>query len=166
MNGQPLTPVHGFPVRLLVPGIYGMKNVKWIKRVEAIDFDFKGYWQRRGWDDRAEYRTMSRIDVPDSGVKGATTIAGVAFAGDRGISRVEVSTDGGRTWENAVIDSPLGPNTWVLWQKRWLPVSAGKHRVLVRATDGPGVVQTSQYAPPEPSGSTGYHARTINVESV
>src|ERR1044071_697908 len=94
MNGEPLTPTHGFPVRLLVPGIYGMKNVKWITRIEAIDRDLKGYWQRRGWDDRAEYKTMSRIDAPDTTVTGETTIAGIAFAGDRGISKIELSTDG------------------------------------------------------------------------
>jgi hypothetical protein len=99
MNGEPLTPEHGFPVRLLVPGIYGMKDVKWITRIEAVDTDIKGYWQRRGWDDRAEYKTMSRIDAPDSRVNGETTIAGMAFAGDRGVSKIEVSTDGGASWE-------------------------------------------------------------------
>ena len=161
MNGAPLTPAHGFPVRLLVPGIYGMKNVKWLTRIEAIDYDFKGYWQRRGWDDRAEYKTMSRIDAPDSTVRGETTIAGIAFAGDRGVSKVEVSTDGGKTWERAEIKEPLSPYTWVLWHKQWTPPGQGKHRVLVRATDGRGETQTSSYAPPAPSGSSGYHSETI-----
>lgn len=162
MNGEPLTPTHGFPVRLIVPGIYGMKNVKWITRIEAIDRDLKGYWQRRGWDDRAEYKTMSRIDAPDSTVGGEATIAGIAFAGDRGIIKVEVSTDGGRTWEQAEIKSPLSPYTWSLWQRRWTPPQAGKHKIIVRATDGRGVTQTSQYAPPAPDGSSGYHSKTIN----
>ena len=164
MNGEPLTPEHGFPVRLLVPGIYGMKNVKWITRVEPIAFDLKGYWQRRGWDDRAEYKTLSRIDAPDSGIKGETTIAGVAFAGDRGISRVEVSTDGGATWEQADIKPPLSPLTWVLWWKRWGPDRPGKHRFVVRATDGRNQTQTSQYAPPDPSGSSGYHSVIISSD--
>jgi DMSO/TMAO reductase YedYZ molybdopterin-dependent catalytic subunit len=164
MNGEPLTPEHGFPLRLLAPGIYGMKNVKWITRIEAIDFDFKGYWQRRGWDDRAEYKTMSRIDAPDTAVRGEAAIAGIAFAGDRGISKVEVSIDGGANWELAEIKPPLFPISWVLWHKRWTPAQPGKHRVLVRATDGRGQIQTSQFATPAPSGSSGYHSVTVTSE--
>jgi len=161
MNGEALTPAHGYPLRLLVPGIYGMKNVKWITRLEAIDYDLKGFWQRRGWDDRAEYKTMSRIDAPSAAVKSEATIAGIAFAGDRGISKIEVSTDGGVTWEQAEIKAALSPFTWVLWNKRWTPQQTGKHRLIVRATDGRGNLQTPQYAPPAPSGSTGYDAKTI-----
>jgi Oxidoreductase molybdopterin binding domain/Mo-co oxidoreductase dimerisation domain len=164
MNGEPLTPEHGFPVRLLVPGIYGMKNVKWITRIEAVDIDLKGYWQRRGWDDRAEYKTMSRIDAPNSSVEGEAVIAGIAFAGDRGISKVEVSTDGGASWEQAVVKPALSTISWVLWQHRWRPAQPGKHRLLVRATDGRGQTQTSQYAPPAPSGSSGYHS--VGVRSL
>ncbi len=161
MNGEPLTPEHGFPVRLLVPGIYGMKNVKWINRIEAVDFDLKGYWQRRGWDDRAEYKTMSRIDAPDGSVEGEAVIAGIAFAGDRGISKVEVSTDGGARWEQAEIKPALSPISWVLWQRLWRPAQPGKHTIVVRATDGGGQTQTSQYAPPDPSGSSGYHSAVV-----
>jgi DMSO/TMAO reductase YedYZ molybdopterin-dependent catalytic subunit len=164
MNGEPLTPTHGFPVRLIVPGIYGMKNVKWITRIEAIERDLKGYWQRRGWDDRAEYKTMSRIDAPDSTVTGEATIAGIAFAGDRGISKIEVSTDGGKTWEQAAIKSPLSAYTWSLWHRQWTAPQSGKHKILVRATDGRGVTQTSQYAPPAPDGSSGYHSKTITLK--
>jgi DMSO/TMAO reductase YedYZ molybdopterin-dependent catalytic subunit len=164
MNGEPLTPEHGFPVRLLVPGIYGMKNIKWITRIEAVDFDFKGYWQRRGWDDRAEYKTMSRIDAPEGAVKGETSIAGIAFAGDRGVTRVEVSTDGGATWEQAELKPALSPIAWVLWHRRWRPAQPGRNRLLVRATDGRGQTQTSQYAPPVPSGSSGYHDLTVRSE--
>ncbi|MEW6207317.1 MAG: molybdopterin-dependent oxidoreductase [Acidobacteriota bacterium] len=163
MNGERLTSSHGFPLRLIVPGIYGMKNVKWIKRIEAVDFDFKGYWQRRGWDDRAEYQTMSRIDAPTGDAKGEAVIAGIAFAGDRRVSKVEVSTDGGRTWEEAEIKAPMSPYTWSLWQKRWTP-SAGKHTVVVRATDGRGVTQTSQRSRPDPAGSTGHHRVTVEAE--
>jgi DMSO/TMAO reductase YedYZ molybdopterin-dependent catalytic subunit len=164
MNGEPLTPEHGFPVRLLVPGIYGMKNVKWITRLEAVDVDVKGYWQRRGWDDRAEYKTMSRIDAPDETVSGETAIAGIAFGGDRGISKVEVSTDGGANWEPAELKAALSPISWTLWQRLWRPAQPGKHRILVRATDGGGQTQTSQYAPPAPSGSSGYHGVTLRSE--
>lgn len=161
MNGEPLMPAHGYPLRLLVPGIYGMKNVKWITRLEAIDYDLKGFWQRRGWDDRAEYKTMSRIDAPSAAVTNQASIAGIAFAGDRGISKIEISTDGGATWQQAEIKAPLSPFTWVLWNKPWAPPQAGKHRLVVRATDGRGNLQTPQIAPPAPSGSTGYDARII-----
>lgn len=164
MNGARLDAAHGFPLRLIVPGIFGMKNVKWITRVEAVDFDFKGYWQARGWDDRAEYKTMSRIDAPAETVRGRATIAGIAFAGDRGVSKVEVSTDGGKTWTGAEIKPPLSPYTWVLWHKEWEPDRPAEHRLVARATDGPGMLQTSQKAPPIPSGSSGYHARIAESE--
>ncbi len=164
MNGEPLTKEHGFPLRLIVPGIYGMKNVKWIKKIEAVSYDFKGYWQRRGWDDRAEYKTMSRIDAPAAGVQGATTIAGIAFAGDRGISKVEVSTDGGKTWEAAMVKDALSPYSWALWQRAWQPTRAGKQVIIVRATDGRGVTQTAQSEPVAPSGASGHHRKSVEVE--
>lgn len=164
MNGEPLTGPHGFPVRLLVPGIFGMKNVKWITGIEAINYDFKGYWQRRGWDDKAEYKTMSRIDVPDSTVNGSTTIAGIAFAGDREINKVEVSADGGRTWEQAQIKPALSKYSWVLWHKIWQPSQAGQYTLKVRATDGRGDTQSSQNAPPDPSGASGYHSIKVTKE--
>lgn len=161
MNGEPLNTTHGFPLRLVVPGIFGMKNVKWITRIEVVDYDFKGYWQKRGWDDQAEYKTMSRIDVPASTVRNEVTICGIAFAGDRGINKVEVSTDGGKTWEPAEIKPALSRFSWVLWRKDWTPNFSGKHTFLVRATDGRGAVQTGSAAPPIPSGASGYHGRTI-----
>lgn len=164
MNGEPLTSPHGFPVRLLVPGIFGMKNVKWITKIEAVNYDFKGYWQKRGWNDKAEYKTWSRIDAPDSSIKGSTTIAGVAFAGDREISKVEVSMDGGKTWEVAEIKPALSKYSWVLWHKQWSPAQAGKYSLKVRATDGRGDTQVNQYAPPDPSGATGFHSVTIVSE--
>jgi DMSO/TMAO reductase YedYZ molybdopterin-dependent catalytic subunit len=164
MNGAPLTPTHGFPVRLLVPGIYGMKNVKWITQIELVDYDYKGYWQERGWDDRAEYKTMSRIDIPEtSASRAGTTVAGIAFAGDRGISRVEVSTNGGVTWEPAQLRAPLSPYSWVLWQHPWTPHQAATVELLVRATDGRGETQTAKRAEPIPDGASGYHQRTIHV---
>lgn len=161
MNGAPLTEAHGYPLRLIVPGIYGMKNVKWIKRIEPINFDLKGYWQARGWDDRAEYKTMSRIDLPDRDAEGATTIAGLAFAGDRGISGVEVSTDGGKTWMPAEIKPALSQYSWVLWHKEWTPEREGDFSIVVRATDGGGVTQTERRSPVAPDGASGRH--TIKV---
>jgi len=164
MNGAPLNSTHGAPLRLIAPGIFGMKNVKWITSVEVVATDYKGYWQRRGWDDRAPYQTMSRIDVARaSGAGRPATIAGIAFAGDRGIARVEVSTDGGRTWTDAQLRPPLSPNAWVLWLYEWTPTAVGSYAVVVRATDGKGDVQTEKRAGPVPSGSTGWHSRTLDV---
>src|SRR3984885_7333013 len=163
MNGALLEMTHGFPLRLIVPGIYGMKNVKWITGVELVNHDYKGYWQARGWDNRAEYKTMSRIDTPAKSIGEKTTVAGVAFAGDRGISKVEVSTDGGKTWEAADLKSPLSSYTWVLWHKDWMPESNGPKVLVVRATDGRGATQTPEHAPPIPDGASGYDVRRINV---
>jgi hypothetical protein len=105
---------------------------------------------------------MSRIDAPDSQVKAETITAGIAFAGDRGISRVEVSADGGQTWEPAEIKASLSPYSWVLWHRQWTPSRSGKHKLLVRATDGRNQTQTSQYAPPAPSGSSGYDSKVVS----
>lgn len=166
LNSAPLPGKNGAPLRAVVPGIFGMKNVKWITSIELVAIDYKGYWQRRGWDDRAEYQTMSRIDVARATTAGQpATIAGIAFAGDRGVARVEVSTDGGATWSDAEIRPPLSPFTWVLWQFPWAPPRAGVYSVVVRATDGRGEVQTKRQAPPVPSGATGWHSVSLEVES-
>ena len=119
MNGEPLTKAHGYPARLLIPGIYGMKNVKWINRIELVDYDFKGYWMERGWSDVATYQTSTRIDTPQSRAQikaGQVSLAGVTFAGGvRGIERVEVSLDNGASWEPAVLKPALSQNAWNLW---------------------------------------------------
>ena len=166
-NRRPLTQEHGFPCRLRVPPIYGMKNVKWIRSIEAVAVDHRGYWQRRGWSDEALVRTQSRIDV--AGQDGAarvgrpTWIAGVAWAGDRGISRVEVSTDGGTTWREAVLRAPIGPLSWRQWALAWTPERSGTAEVVCRATDGQGRVQTAVTAPPHPAGATGLHRVGVEV---
>ena len=165
-NRRPLTREHGFPCRLRVPPIYGMKNVKWITSIEAVGSDYSGYWQRRGWSDEAVVRTQSRIDV--AGAEGAavgtpTWIAGVAWAGARGISKVEVSVDGGASWAEARLREPIGPLSWRHWTYRWTPRGAGSAEISCRATDGQGVVQTERSAPPHPAGATGYHRVTVQV---
>lgn len=167
MNGEPLAPDHGYPARLIVPGIYGMKNVKWVERIEVVDEDFKGYWQTRGWSDPAPYQIWGRIDLPGSGDEipvGPTQAAGVASAGDRGVGRVEVSLDDGETWADAILEALLNPPfTWV----RWLfPFDAepGEHKMLIRVTDGTGEVAPQQRNPPLPAGATGWPSRTVRVE--
>jgi DMSO/TMAO reductase YedYZ molybdopterin-dependent catalytic subunit len=159
MNGRVLPRAHGFPARLLVPGYYGMKQPKWLGRIEVVERPYRGFWEQRGWIKEAVVRTMSRIDVPQRGASsaGRITVAGVAFAGDRGISRVEVSTDGGRTFRDARLKSPLSDFTWRLWRFQFAPGGPGPLRIMVRATDGTGATQTSAVTPPEYSGATGWH---------
>jgi len=164
MNGASLVSKHGYPVRLLVPNIYGMKNCKWLTEVEVADYDFKGYWESQGWDDVAIYQTMSRIDYPDTDNIDAKPlyIGGIAYAGSRGIKKVEISTDEGQTWAEAQLRQSLGPDTWTQWTYPWSP-KPGVYRLQVRATDGTGAVQTAQQQDTYPSGATGYHTRAVRV---
>ncbi len=167
MNGVTLPQGHGFPLRLLVPGIYGMKHVKWITGIEVVNTDFQGYWQQRGWSDPAPIQMTSRIDVPLTGAtvqaNKPTYIAGVAFSGNKGISEVDVSFDMGQTWNKATLKRPLSALTWVLWELPWQP-KANTYSVIVRAVDMQGDVQDPNVAPPLPDGSTGYHSIQVTAQ--
>ncbi|GHO93252.1 hypothetical protein KSF_033000 [Reticulibacter mediterranei] len=167
MNDATLPQGHGFPARLLVPGIYGMKHVKWITGIEVVDNDFQGYWQQRGWSDPAPIRLTSRIDTPLTGAtlkaNKDTYIAGVAFSGNKGISEVDVSMDGGKTWSVATLKQPPSNLTWVLWELPWKP-AAGNHTLVVRAVDMEGNVQDPSPAPPAPDGSSGYHTIAVMAQ--
>jgi DMSO/TMAO reductase YedYZ molybdopterin-dependent catalytic subunit len=166
LNGSPLPTAHGYPARILIPGHYGMKGPKWLDAINLTNQEARGYWEQQGWDHNAVVKTTSRIDAPHDGdiVKlGSLEVGGVAFAGTRGISKVEYSTNGGGTWSEASFDAPLSDLTWVIWRTTWTPASEGAYRLMVRATDGSGNVQSSVSAPSFPDGSTGYHTVQVNV---
>lgn len=163
-GGRPLSRAHGFPCRLRVPALYGMKNPKWLERIELRRTPVAAYWVRRGWSDRAVVRTMSRIDVaPDARLGQAAWIAGVAWAGNREISAVEVSLDGGRSWRRAQVHAPLSPLAWTQWSYRLTPERRGSQSVLSRAIDGDGHVQEARRRQPHPSGASGYHELSFQV---
>ena len=169
MNGTTLPVEHGYPVRCLVPNIYGMKNVKWLTEIKVDTFDFKGYWQAQGWNDTAVINTNTRIDLPGRTVRwsgGAVPIAGIAYAGARGIKQVEISFDEGKSWQPATLEAAAGPITWVRWVFQWTPSGPGTKTIWARATDGHGDVQTPVDREPYPDGSTGYDIVTFNVVKV
>ncbi|MBI4336709.1 MAG: molybdopterin-dependent oxidoreductase [Chloroflexi bacterium] len=160
MNGEPLPTAHGFPARIIVPGLYGMKHPKWLTHIDVVAYEFQGFWEQQGWSDEAEVKTTSQLLVPRHLGEVSRVLvqtAGIAFAGAKGITRVEVSFDNGETWRDAALQPALSPYTWVLWTADWQPAASGEHTLVVRATDGQGAVQTSEEAPTFPDGAAGLH---------
>jgi DMSO/TMAO reductase YedYZ molybdopterin-dependent catalytic subunit len=175
MNGEPLPRRHGFPLRLIVPGLYGEKNPKWLTRIELLDeADGRlhrrhgcGFYKEQGWGRQGDsVPTHSRFDAPQ--VRGdhfeapfqtgkAVEVRGMAFGGDRGISKVEISSDDGETWDDAEITKPGSKLSWSLWSYEWVPDEEGETMLVVRATDGNGNLQISEYRDQVPDGATGLH---------
>ncbi len=160
MNGEPLPAQHGFPARLIVPGLFGyVSATKWLTEIELTTLEaFDAYWVPLGWSKLGPILTQSRIDLPRPGTRvtaGQVQVAGVAWAPTRGVAKVEVQLDGG-AWQQAELSVPIADTTWVQW-RTMLPVSAGDHQLQVRATDGTGETQTAERTPPAPSGARGYH---------
>lgn len=166
MNGEPLPLVHGFPARMVVPGLYGyVSATKWVVDLDVTRFDrASAYWTERGWAERGPIKIASRIDVPGSFAKlepGRNIVAGVAWAQGRGIDRVEVRV-GNEPWQDAELAAEDSIDTWRQWSWEW-DVPPGQHTLRVRATDGTGEVQTDQEAPPFPDGASGWHSVAVEV---
>ncbi len=167
MNGETLPSKHGYPLRMIAPGKYGFKGPKWITEIALSSKETLGYWEQRGWDEVGRMNTSTRIDVPyvHTSIESLPyRIHGIAFSGNRGISKVEVSLDDGTTWADATLKPALSPYTWVLWYYDITSKPAAKNlNIVARATDGDGQVQTKQVADPYPSGATGYPHASATV---
>ena len=166
MNGVPVPHEHGFPLRIFIPNRYGMKQPKWITNMEVIDGVGAGYWVERGWSPTAFVNTTSVIDTVAvdemTGDSSTIPVGGIAFAGDQGISKVEVQVDDG-PWQEATLRTPaISPLTWVQWRVDW-ESSPGRHTFQVRAYDSRGRLQDLAQRPVRPDGATGVHSKSLNV---
>ena len=166
MNGEPLPIQHGFPARLVVPGLYGyVSATKWVTDIRLTTWDdAAGYWTTRGWSVEAPIKAQSRIDVPRRGAElraGPIVLGGVAWAHRHGVAGVEVRIDDG-PWVGATLDARGDLDTWRQWFYVW-DAAPGKHRVTVRTTSGSGEVQTDEVQSPDPDGATGHHSRRFTV---
>lgn len=164
MNGAELPMRHGYPVRVLIPGRFGEENPKWLTRIELTEQFVGGLYSDQDWYN-GPLHTITRIDRPRGRVPFLPTIeiGGLAFAGNRGIQKVEISTDNGITWNDAQLAPPLSQDSWVLWTKQWHPTARGRSMLVARATDGTGQVQTSQQQGTVPNGATGYHRLAVDL---
>jgi len=170
MNGAPLPDRHGYPLRLIVPGYFGEKHVKWLTRIEVADANAKGFYERQGWGPDFITPTRSRIDVPDDWssfslgkLNKPIEVKGIAYGGDRGISRVEFSIDGGKSWRDAEIYHSGGNLAWSLWKTEWMPDAPGDYTLVVRAADGEGDVQEWEEDRGPFSGVAGLHQIFVHV---
>ena len=168
MNDEPLPVVHGFPVRMVVPGLYGYVSAcKWITELEATTFDkYQAYWVQGGWAARGPIKLASRIDRPSSSesvpVGSQVPVAGIAWDQHVGVSRVEVQVDND-PWQQAILAPVPSVDTWRQWVYLWTPRTAGVHHLKVRAYDSKGNPQSAATADPFPSGSSGYHSITVRA---
>ena len=167
MNGEPLPRGHGFPLRIFLPGKYGMKMPKWLTRIEFVDHEYLGYWEWQGWSNSAERQLQAVIDDPHdrAQISGKNfVVTGWAIANQAGVRKVEISTDGGDTWAEAqIFSNPMPTQMWALWKYVWINPPKGKHTIEVRATDGNGKLQRSSASGEWPDGATGYHSIDVEV---
>ena len=161
MNGRLLPRGHGYPLRALVPGHWGEVNVKWLTEIEVLEREAVGYWEQRGWHGTGPVGTVAKLHAVNRLDDGRLQVGGHAYAGLRGVDRVEVSTDGGETWHAARLADRLpDPDTWRQWAYEWTP-TADAHEVVVRAVEDDGTVQAREATPAFPSGATGWVSRTV-----
>jgi DMSO/TMAO reductase YedYZ molybdopterin-dependent catalytic subunit len=173
MNGEPLPRGHGHPVRALIPGHWGEINVKWLTEIEVLEQEMDGYWEQRGWHGTGPVNTVAKLHAVNHLDGGQRQVGGHAYAGTRGIERVEVSTDGGETWNDATLSNPLSGNVgeegptsdqtaedaWRQWEYTY--EADQPHEVVVRATDGEGTLQPEEESDAFPSGPTGWVSRRV-----
>jgi DMSO/TMAO reductase YedYZ molybdopterin-dependent catalytic subunit len=167
MNGAPLPGAHGFPARVILPDLYGMKQPRWLGRIALqTTGDTTSFWEKRGWAGEVPVKTMSRLDPRndlDAGERAELT--GIAFAGERGIAKVEVSLDGGTSWVDCELVTPQAPGVWSLWRYVWNAPSPARYELEVRATDGRSTMQTARRQDPSPDGASGFDREAVRVES-
>ncbi|MEC4672800.1 MAG: molybdopterin-dependent oxidoreductase [Nitrospirota bacterium] len=166
MNGVPLPPDHGFPARVIVPGIYGMKNVKWLTALELVNYDYKGHWQQQSWSDEALVKLSSRIDLPGDRETITTpryTMKGIAFNGRHTIQKIEVSTDGGKHWAYGTLLPTLSPYAWTPWTYEWTIPKQGEYTIMARATNDAGLTQPVD-PKQSPNETLEIHALNVIVE--
>lgn len=167
MNGDPLPRQHGFPMRVFLPGKYGMKMPKWLTRIEFVDHEFLGFWEWQGWSNSGERQLQAVIDDPRDRAQISGTnfvITGWAIANEAGVRKVEISTDDGDTWTEAqIFSNPMPTQMWAFWKYVWASPPKGAHTIRVRATDGNGKLQTSSSSGEWPNGATGYHEVRVDV---
>ena len=167
MNGQVLPREHGYPARLLVPGRYGMKNAKWVVALRPMRREFVDWYGQRAWSREAIVKTMTRIDVPARGARipaGTQRIAGIAYAGARGIDAVEYSSDGGDTWDSAeFLESPSSRDVWVRWEGSFTATAGQEITLSARAFDGDGTLQIEDFSLAQPDGASGWNSVTVRA---
>jgi DMSO/TMAO reductase YedYZ molybdopterin-dependent catalytic subunit len=167
MNGQILPREHGYPARILVPGRYGLKNAKWVVALRPMRREFVDWYGQRSWSREAVVKTMTRIDIPSRDARltaGNQRIAGIAYAGDRGVKMVEFSADGGETWHTAdLVEPPLGRDAWVRWQGGFTLEPGAEATLIARTTDGTGALQAEAFGLAQPDGASGWSSITVKA---
>jgi DMSO/TMAO reductase YedYZ molybdopterin-dependent catalytic subunit len=171
MNGEPLPREHGYPARILVPGRYGLKNTKWVVALRPMRREFVDWYGQRNWSKLGQIKTMTRIDMPAPNAvlpPGDHRVAGVAYAGDRGIAKVEYTVDGGKSWRAAELLDPsaAGKDTWVRWEGKVTLAPGAELTVVSRATDIGGAVQAEEFSLPQPDGGSGWHSLFLKAKPV
>jgi DMSO/TMAO reductase YedYZ molybdopterin-dependent catalytic subunit len=162
MNGDPLPKKHGAPLRALIPGHWGEINVKWLTEIEILSKEQEGYWEKRGWHGTGPVNTVAKLWTQNRLADGRLQVGGLAYAGTRGVGRVEVSVDGGQSWSDARLSEALpGDDVWRQWAYEWSP-DPGGHEVVVRTVEADGTVQTREERTPQPRGASGWVSTTVD----